>query len=169
MITALITTICTGKETIDKVNNRLRKIVDNCDNVAGVVANHSMGGGTGPGLGTPKLERIAMDYRKKSKLDFEAYSSPTISTCVVEPHNTLLTTHWLLDHNDISGLPGNELMYGICQKHLDIKRPSCDGQAYMRSTNLIVHLIRRQEGEDIKQGRLGYARPALPQKQTYTN
>ena len=71
MITALIATICTGKETTDNVNNRLRKIVDDCDNVVGVVANHCMGGGTGPGLGTPMLELIAMDYRKKSKLDFE--------------------------------------------------------------------------------------------------
>ncbi len=66
-------------------------------------------------------------------------------------------------------MPGNELTYESCQKNLDIKRQSCDGLAYMRSTNLIVHFIRRQEGEDIKQGRLGYARPALPQKRTYTN
>ncbi len=101
MITAVIATICTGKETTDNVNNRLRKIVDDCDNVVGVVANHCMGGGTGPGLGTPMLGLIAMDYRKKSKLDLEASSSPTMSTCVVEPHNTLLTTHWLPDHNDI--------------------------------------------------------------------
>ena len=32
------------------------------------------------------------------QLGFEAYPSPTISTCVVEPYNALLTTHWLLDH-----------------------------------------------------------------------
>merc|ERR1712013_18734 len=66
------------------------------------------------------------DYRKKSKLGFEAYPSPTISTCVVEPYNALLTTHWLLDHTEISVLLDNEAMYEICQKHLDIKRPSYD-------------------------------------------
>jgi len=115
-----------GKEMIDKVNDRLRKMVDNCDNVQGFVVNHSVGGGTGSGLGALMLERIAVDYRKKSKLGFEAYPSPTISTCVVEPYNALLTTHWLLDHTEISVLLDNEAMYEICQKNLDIKRPSYD-------------------------------------------
>ncbi len=57
-----------GKEMIDKVNDRLRKMVDNCDNVQGFVVNHSVGGGTGSGLGALMLERIAVDYRKKSKV-----------------------------------------------------------------------------------------------------
>ena len=57
-----------GKEMIDKVNDRLRKLVDNCDNVQGFVVNHAVGGGTGSGLGALILERIAVDYRKKSKV-----------------------------------------------------------------------------------------------------
>merc|ERR1711941_128422 len=113
-------------EMIDKVNDRLRKLVDNCDNVQGFVVNHSVGGGTGSGLGALILERIAVDYRKKSKLGFEVYPSPTISTCVVEPYNALLTTHWLLDHTEISVVLDNEAIYEICQKNLDIKRPSYD-------------------------------------------
>jgi len=115
-----------GKEMIDKVNDRLRKLVDNCDNVQGFVVNHSVGGGTGSGLGALILERIAVDYRKKSKLGFEVYPSPTISTCVVEPYNALLTTHWLLDHTEISIVLDNEAIYEICQKKLDIVRPSYD-------------------------------------------
>merc|ERR1711992_388544 len=87
--------------------------VDNCDNVQGFVVNHAVGGGSGSGLGALILERIAVDYRKKSKLGFEVYPSPTQSTCVVEPYNALLTTHWLLDHTEISVV-------------LDIKRPSAD-------------------------------------------
>merc|ERR1712168_257015 len=115
-----------GKEMIDKVNDRLRKLVDNCDNVQGFVVNHSVGGGTGSGLGALILERIAVDYRKKSKLGFEVYPSPTQSTCIVEPYNALLTTHWLLDHTEISVVLDNEAIYEICNKHLDIKRPSYD-------------------------------------------
>merc|ERR1712157_601032 len=113
-----------GKEMIDKVNDRLRKLVDNCDNVQGFVINHSVGGGTGSGLGALMLERIAVDYRKKSKLGFEVYPSPTISTCVVEPYNALLTAHWLTDHTEISVVLDNEAVYEICQKQLDIDRPS---------------------------------------------
>merc|ERR1712130_717782 len=36
------------------------------------------------------------------------------------------TTHWLLDHTEISVLLDNEAIYEICQKNLDIKRPSYD-------------------------------------------
>jgi tubulin alpha len=115
-----------GKEQIDKVNDRLRKLVDNCDNVQGFVINHSVGGGTGSGLGALILERIAVDYRKKSKLGFEVYPSPTISTCVVEPYNSLLTTHWLLDHTEVSCVLDNEAVYEVCQKWLDVRRPSYD-------------------------------------------
>jgi len=113
-----------GKEMIDKVSDRLRKLVDNCDNVQGFVVNHSVGGGTGSGLGALILERCAVDYRKKSKLGFEIYPSPTISTCIVEPYNALLATHWLLDHTEVSVVLDNEAIYGLCQKNLDIKRPS---------------------------------------------
>ena len=113
-----------GKEIIDKVSDRLRKLVDNCSNVQGFVVNHSVGGGTGSGLGALILERLAVDFRKKSKLGFEIYPSPNMSTCVVEPYNALLTTHWLLDHTEVSVLLDNEAIYDICQKQLSIPRPS---------------------------------------------
>ena len=57
-----------GKEMIDRVNDRLRKMVDHCDNVQGFFVNHSVGGGTGSGLGALILERVAVDYRRKTKV-----------------------------------------------------------------------------------------------------
>eukprot|EP00178_Gracilaria_changii_P010185 TRINITY_DN2967_c0_g2_i10.p1 TRINITY_DN2967_c0_g2~~TRINITY_DN2967_c0_g2_i10.p1 ORF type:complete len:310 (+),score=27.99 TRINITY_DN2967_c0_g2_i10:74-1003(+) len=120
-----------GKEIVDQVNDRLRKLVDACDNVQGFAMNHSVGGGTGSGLGALILERIAVDYRKKSKLGFEIYPSPEISTCIVEPYNALLTTHWLLDHTEISLVLDNEAIYETCQKNLDIKTPSYENLNYL--------------------------------------
>merc|ERR1711920_1143472 len=113
-----------GKEQIDKVNDRIRKMVDNSENVQGFVVHHSVGGGTGSGLGMLILERIAVDFRKKSKIGFEIYPSPTISTCIVEPYNGLLSTHWLLDHTDVSLVLDNEACYEICQTKLGLKKPS---------------------------------------------
>ena len=57
-----------GKEMIDTINDRIRKLVDNCDNIQGFIINHSVGGGTGSGLASLILERVAVDYRKKSKV-----------------------------------------------------------------------------------------------------
>jgi len=113
-----------GKEMMDIVSDRLRKLVDNSENVQGFMATHSVGGGTGSGMGMLILERLAVDYRKKSKIGFEIYPSPNISTCIVEPYNGLLSTHWLLDHTDVSLVLDNEALYEICQKKLDIKKPS---------------------------------------------
>merc|ERR1712051_339119 len=113
-----------GKEIMEIVNDRLRKMVDNSENVQGFIVTHSVGGGTGSGLGMLILERLAVDFRKKSKLGFEIHPSPNISTCIVEPYNGLLSTHWLLDHTDVSLVLDNEAIYTICQKKLDIKKPS---------------------------------------------
>merc|ERR1719464_2574021 len=67
-----------GKEKMDNINERVRKMVDNSENVQGFIVNHSVGGGTGSGLGMLILERLAVDYRKKSKIGFEIYPSPNI-------------------------------------------------------------------------------------------
>merc|ERR1719385_175744 len=88
--------------------------------------NHSVGGGTGSGLGALILEKISENYSKKIKFGFEVYPSPTLSTCVVEPYNALLATHCLVDHTDISYHLDNEAIYEICQRNLDIERPSYD-------------------------------------------
>merc|ERR1711878_77120 len=85
-----------GKEILDQVNDRLRKLVDNSQNVQGFIIHHAVGGGTGSGLGALILERIAVDYRKKSKIGFEIYPAPKISTCIVS-HTTQcspLTGSW---------------------------------------------------------------------------
>jgi tubulin alpha len=115
-----------GKDIIDRVNDRMRKLIDNCENLQGFIIAHSVGGGTGSGLGALILERMAIDYRKKSKLGFELYPSPQLSTAIVEPYNALLTTHWLLDHTEVSILLDNEAIYDLCQSKLNIKHPSYD-------------------------------------------
>jgi tubulin alpha len=37
---------------------------------------HSVGGGTGSGLGSLLLERLSVDYGKKSKIGYTIYPSP---------------------------------------------------------------------------------------------
>merc|ERR1712228_553197 len=115
-----------GKENIDATSELIRKLTDNSENVQGFIINHAVGGGTGSGLGGLVLERLSVDYRKKSKIGFEIYPSPRISPCIVEAYNGLLSTHWLLDHTEVSIVLDNEAIYAICQKQLDIKRPSYD-------------------------------------------
>ncbi|GJR34057.1 alpha tubulin [Tanacetum coccineum] len=46
-----------------------------------------------------------------------------ISTFVVHPHNSVLSTHSLLQHTDVPVLLDNEALYDICRKSSDIERP----------------------------------------------
>ena len=45
---------------------------------------------------------------KKSKLEFAIYPAPQVSTSVVEPYNTVLTTHTTLEHSDCCFMVDNE-------------------------------------------------------------
>merc|ERR1711977_765902 len=82
------------------------------------------GGGTGSGLGCLMLERLSVDYGKKSKLSFTVWSCPQVATAVVEPYNTVLCVHSLLEHTDVTIMMDNEALYDICRRNLDIERPT---------------------------------------------
>jgi hypothetical protein len=76
--------MCTavGKEIVDLCLDRVRKLADNCTGLQGFLVFHAVGGGTGSGLGSLLLERLSVDYGKKSKLGFTIYPSPQVSLSV---------------------------------------------------------------------------------------
>ncbi|KAG6903465.1 hypothetical protein C0995_005488 [Termitomyces sp. Mi166 len=113
-----------GKEKIDLVMDKVRRLADNCNGLQGFFVFHSFGGGTGSGLGALILERLSTDYGKKSKLEFSVYPAPTLANSVVEPYNSVLTTHTTLEHSDCSFMVDNEAIYDICKKNLNITSPS---------------------------------------------
>ena len=80
-----------GKEIVDLCLDRIRKLADNCTGLQGFLVFHS--------VGALMLERLSVDYGKKSKLGFTVYPSQ-VSTAVVEPYNSVLLTHALLEHTD---------------------------------------------------------------------
>ncbi|KAJ8314307.1 hypothetical protein KUTeg_008868 [Tegillarca granosa] len=113
-----------GKEIIDLVLDRIRKLADQCTGLQGFLIFHSFGGGTGSGFASLLMERLSVDYGKKSKLEFAVYPAPQVSTAVVEPYNSILTTHTTLEHSDCAFMVDNEAIYDICRRNLDIERPT---------------------------------------------
>ncbi|CDQ59454.1 unnamed protein product [Oncorhynchus mykiss] len=65
-----------GKEIIDLVLDRVRKLSDQCTGLQGFLVFHSFGGGTGSGFTSLLMERLSVDYGKKSKLEFSIYPAP---------------------------------------------------------------------------------------------
>ncbi|CAO2636637.1 Tubulin alpha-1A chain [Lemmus lemmus] len=70
------------------------------------------------------MERLSVDYGKKSKLEFSIYAAPQVSSAVVEPYNSILTTHTTLEHSDCAFMVDNEAIYDTCHRNLDIERPT---------------------------------------------
>ncbi|KRY42640.1 Tubulin alpha-3 chain, partial [Trichinella spiralis] len=112
-----------GKEIIELVLDRVRRLAENCTGLQGFLIFHSFGGGTGSGFTSLLMERLSVDYGKKSKLEFAVYPAPQVSTAVVEPYNSILTTHTTLEHSDCAFMVDNEAIYDICRRNLDIDRP----------------------------------------------
>ncbi|KAI9298966.1 tubulin nucleotide-binding domain-like protein [Neoconidiobolus thromboides FSU 785] len=125
-----------GKEFVDPVMDRIRKLADNCAGLQGFLVFHSFGGGTGSGFGSLLLERLSTDFGKKAKLEFSVYPAPEISSSVVEPYNSILTTHTTLEHSDCSFMVDNQAIYDICKTNLGIERPS-----YQNLNNMIAQVV----------------------------
>ena len=113
-----------GKEIVELVLDRLRKMADMCTGLQGFLVFHSFGGGTGSGFTSLLMERLSVDYGKRAKIEFSVYPSPQISTAIVEPYNSVLTSHTTMEHSDCCFLMDNEAVYDVCRRNLDIERPT---------------------------------------------
>ena len=115
---------------------RIRKLCDACTGLQGFLIFHSYGGGTGSGFTSLLMERLSVEYGKKAKLEFSIYPSPKVSTSVVEPYNSILTTHTTLEHSDVAFMVDNEAIYDICRRNLGVDRPS-----YFNLNRLISQVV----------------------------
>jgi len=125
-----------GKEYVTTVMDHVRRLAEQCEGLQGFLVFHSVGGGTGSGFGSLLLEQLSIDFGKKSKLDFCIFPSPQISTCVVEPYNSVLSTHALLEHTDVAFMLDNEAIYDICHDKLRLEKPT-----YTNLNRLIAQVI----------------------------
>ena len=113
-----------GKEMVDTAMDKVRKLADQCSGFQGFLIFHSFGGGTGSGFTSLFLDKLSMEYGKKSKIGFSIYPSPRISTAIVEPYNSVMFAHSTFDHYDVSFLVDNEALYDICFGQLNLPRPT---------------------------------------------
>ncbi|KAK6112162.1 Tubulin alpha-8 chain [Brugia pahangi] len=125
-----------GRDMIDKVMDRTRRLAENCDGLQGFLLFHSFGGGTGSGFSSLLMEHLTIDYGKKSKLEFSVYPAPQVSTSVLEPYNSVLMTHATLELADCSFIVDNDAIYNLCHHNLDIDRPS-----YPNLNRLIAQVV----------------------------
>ena len=77
------------------------KLDDKCTVPQGFLVFNIIGEGKGSGLGSLLVEKLWVDYGKKSRIRINCLPSPQIINSIVEPYNSILSTHSLLEHIDV--------------------------------------------------------------------
>jgi tubulin beta len=113
-----------GAELIDSVLDVVRKEAEGCDCLQGFQISHSLGGGTGSGMGTLLISKIREEYQDRIIETFSVFPSPKVSDTVVEPYNATLSIHLLVDSTDEVMVIDNEALYDICFRTLKLTTPT---------------------------------------------
>ncbi|XP_074245530.1 tubulin beta-8 chain-like isoform X2 [Saimiri boliviensis] len=95
-----------------------------CDCLQGFQLTHSLGGGTGSGMGTLLMGKIREEYPDRIINTFSVLPSPKVSDTVVEPYNATLSVHQLIENADETFCIDNEALYNICSRTLKLTTPT---------------------------------------------
>jgi len=113
-----------GSEMVDPVLDVVRKEAETCDCLQGFQFTHSLGGGTGSGMGTLLIRKIKELYPEKIMNTFSVVPSAKVSNAVVEPYNATLSFHQLIENSDSVVCIDNEALHDICSKNLGLTHPT---------------------------------------------
>ncbi|KAJ1605469.1 tubulin beta chain [Cryptosporidium canis] len=113
-----------GAELLDAVMDVVRHEAESCDCLQGFQITHSLGGGTGSGMGTLLVGKIHEEFPDRILQTFSVFPSPKVSDTVVEPYNATLSIHQLVENSDAVQVIDNEALYDICFRTLKLTNPS---------------------------------------------
>jgi len=113
-----------GAELIENVLDVVRKEAEGCECLQGFQICHSLGGGTGSGMGTLLIAKIREEFPDRMMCTFSVVPSPKVSDTVVEPYNCTLSVHQLVENADEVMCIDNEALYDICFRTLRLSQPT---------------------------------------------
>ncbi|KAK4089171.1 hypothetical protein Purlil1_6604 [Purpureocillium lilacinum] len=122
-----------GAELVDNVLDVVRREAEGCDCLQGFQITHSLGGGTGAGMGTLLISKIREEFPDRMMATFSVVPSPKVSDTVVEPYNATLSVHQLVENSDETFCIDNEALYDICMRTLKLSNPSYGDLNYLVS------------------------------------
>mmetsp|Transcript_25482 Transcript_25482/g.55829 ORF Transcript_25482/g.55829 Transcript_25482/m.55829 type:complete len:447 (-) Transcript_25482:460-1800(-) len=125
-----------GAELVDNIMECVRKEAEGCEVLQGFQITHSMGGGTGSGMGTLLVSKIKEEYPDRIISTYSVIPSPKVSDTVVEPYNATLSIHQLVENADQCYALDNEALYDICFRTLKLANPT-----YSDLNHLIANAI----------------------------
>lgn len=104
-----------GPRYAEDIMDRIRRAAEHCESLQCFSLVHSMGGGTGSGLGTYLLPQLADNYPDVYR--FVTCTFPSADDDVItSPYNTILALDQLIDHADCVLPADNGALATICRR-----------------------------------------------------
>lgn len=113
-----------GAELIECVLEAMRRQAEHCDCLQGFQLVHSIGGGSGSGMGSLLLNRVCDEYPDRIINTFSVIPSDKVSETVVEPYNAVLSLKEMISSTDETITFDNQALYDICTNTLKIAHPT---------------------------------------------
>ncbi|CAD8125102.1 unnamed protein product [Paramecium sonneborni] len=127
---------CIAKDLIPKIQDEIRRQVENCDHFSGFVFTHSISGGFGSGYTTLLSRLLKIEYNKSINFSFCLAPSPNYSDNIIESYNSLMSLNSMAETFDGVILLQNEAIYNLIENRLDIESPS-----FNEANQVIIHPI----------------------------
>jgi len=113
-----------GAEIVDSVLDVVRKESEMCDRLQGFQLCHSIGGGTGSGLGTLLVSKLKEEFTDRIVATYSVLPSTKVSSTVVEPYNSTLSLNQLIENAEMTYTIDNEALQNICNYSLKLSNPT---------------------------------------------
>ncbi|XP_034187518.2 tubulin beta-4 chain-like [Osmia lignaria lignaria] len=113
-----------GAELAETVLDLTRKEAEACDLMQGIQMVHSLGGGTGAGMGALLTNKLKEEYPDRILKNYSVIPSPTMSDVVVEPYNAVLALGKSKDNVDETFCMDNQALHHICTHVLKLSTPT---------------------------------------------
>jgi len=113
-----------GMALSDSILDVVRKEAESCDCLQGIQMTHSLGGGTGGGLGTLLLDQIREEYPDRIIASWCVIPSEKASKVVVEPYNAIFSLSHLVENSTETFILDNEALHDICLNTLKLSAGS---------------------------------------------
>ena len=125
-----------GEAVMEEILDMIDREVNGSESLEGFTLCHSIAGGTGSGMGSLLLERLAERYPKKLIQTYSVFpNQQETADVVVQPYNSLLTMKRLTLHADAVVVLDNTALNRIAVDRLHLTNPT------FSETNSIVSTV----------------------------
>mmetsp|Transcript_31380 Transcript_31380/g.55184 ORF Transcript_31380/g.55184 Transcript_31380/m.55184 type:complete len:483 (+) Transcript_31380:66-1514(+) len=124
-----------GAQYSDAIMEAVRRASEACDSLQSFFLMHSLGGGTGSGLGTYILSRLADEYPDVYRFTTAVFPSAD-DDVVTSPYNSILSLDQLISHADCVLPIENQALIDICSRiRSSEERKNRKGSTSLRSSS----------------------------------